>query len=111
MQNIVAMIGISTGAGGAHWYAWMFLGFGIVVCFPAEFLDEIGGWTGREVRLRHVVWLEVILIGLIVVLMFLLKRAYPEIRWFEPLVAIGFVAFFTRGIMWFINQLSDPDED
>jgi uncharacterized membrane protein len=111
MQNIVAMIGISLGAGGARWYDWMFLGFGLVICFPAEFLNEISEWTGREVRLRHVVWLEVILIGLIVVLTMLLKRAYPELPWFEPLIPIGFVVFFTRGIIWFINQLSDPDED
>ena len=87
----------------AHWYIWMFLGFGIVMFFPVEFLTEIGDRTGWSIGWRHVIWLEVILIGITVVAMMLLKRAYPELHWYEPLGGIG-LAGLMRGVMRFIYK-------
>jgi Mn2+/Fe2+ NRAMP family transporter len=108
MQNIIAMIGISSGERGAHWWDAMFLIFGIVMLFPVTFLTEIGERIGWQIGWRHIIWLEVIVIGLIVVAMLFLKRAYPELHWFEPIGGIFFAALI-RGIVWFSNRSVDDD--
>jgi len=106
--NMIAVAGLNLGANHVSWYGWIFLGFAFLIIFPDEALDNIGERTGWAFDWRHVVWLETILIGLIIVAMILLKQVYPELRWFLPLIAIGFVAFI-RGIVWFINRSVDDD--
>ena len=84
----------------------MFVGFAILVIFPDKALDDIGERTGRAFGRRHLVWFEIILIGLIIVAMIILKRFYPELRWFLPLIPIGFLALI-RGIIWISNRSVD----
>jgi hypothetical protein len=101
---MIAAIGINLGANRSSWYGWMFLGLAVLIIFPDEALDSIRltfDW-------RHLIWLEVVLISIIIVAMIILKRFYPELRWFLPLIAIGFVAVI-RGIILFINRSVDDD--
>jgi hypothetical protein len=101
---MIGAAGINLGSNHASWYAWMFLGFAVLIIFPDEALDNIG-WTFDW---RHLIWLEVVLITIIIVTMIILKRFYPELHWFLPLIAIGFVAVI-RGIIWFVNRSADDD--
>ena len=100
------MFGMGLGiSSGGSWYQLMFIGFGIIMVFPIRFLTEISEWTtGWEIGWRQVIWLELILIGLIVVAMMLLKQTYPELHWFEPIGGICLAALM-RGILWFVEQL------
>jgi hypothetical protein len=85
------------------WYGWMFLGLAIVIMFPEEALENVRlGFTWGKL-----IWLEVVFIGISVVAMIVLKRYYPNLRWFYPLIPLGFVAAI-RGIIWFIDR-SDND--
>jgi hypothetical protein len=90
---------------GSHmtpWYGWMFLGLAIVIIFPDEALENVRlGFTWR-----NLIWLEVIFIGIILVAMIALKRDYPDLRWFFPLIPLGFVTAI-RGIIWYINRSDD----
>jgi hypothetical protein len=97
---------LNLGANHVSWYGWMFLGFAFLIIFPDEALDGIGERTGWAFDRRDVIWFEVILIGLSIVAMILLKRFYPELRWFLPLIAIGFVTLI-RGVVFFINRSVD----
>jgi len=84
------------------WYGWMFLGFAVVIMFPDEALENVRlGFTSR-----NLIWLEVIFIGISLVAMIVLKRYYPNLRWFYPLIPLGFVAVI-RGIIWLINRSYD----
>jgi hypothetical protein len=103
MRNMIASV-FSLGANHASWYAWMFLGFAVLIIFPDEASDNIG-WTFDW---RHLIWLEAILISIVIVAMIILKRFYPDLQWYLPLIAIGFVALI-RGIVWFINRSVDND--
>jgi hypothetical protein len=85
------------------WYGWMFLGLAIVIMFPDEALENVR----LDFTWRKLIWLEVIFIGISLVAMIVLKRYYANLRWFYPLISLGFVAAI-RGIIWFINR-SDND--
>jgi hypothetical protein len=112
MQHHIAIIGMSLGfsGNGMPWYRCMFLGFGIVMFFPVQFLTEIGDRIGWEIGWRHVIWLEVVIIGLMVITTMVLMRFYPEMPWFESLGGIIFAALI-RGIVWLVKQVSSPDDD
>ena len=108
MQNII-VIGFSTGLkSGLHWWDWLFLIFGIMMFFPVTLLGEIGERTGWMIRWRHIFWLEVIVASLTVVSMILIKRAYPELHWFEPVGGFVFAGLF-RGAVWFLTRSSDDN--
>lgn len=84
------------------WYGWMFLGLALVIMFPDEALENVRlGFTWR-----NLIWLEVVFIGSSLVAIIVLKRYYPEMRWFFPLIPLGFAAAI-RGIIWFINRPDD----
>jgi hypothetical protein len=97
-----AETGINLGVNSASWYAWMFLGFAFLIIFPDEALDSIR----LSFDWRHLIWLEVILISIIIAAMIILKRFYPDVRWYLPLIAISFVALI-RAIIWFISRSAD----
>ena len=106
VQHMIALTGIrlNLGAHSESWYYWMFLGLAVLIIFPDEALDN----AGLTFDWRHLIWLEVILISMIIVAMVVLKRFYPDLRWYLPLIAIGFVALI-RGILWFINRSAGDD--
>ena len=87
----------------ASWYSWMFLGLAFVIIFPDEMLENIR----VSLTWRSLIWLEVVFIAVIVGAVIVLKRFYPDLRWFFPLFPIGFVALL-RGILW---RLSCSDGD
>ncbi|HVU08139.1 MAG TPA: hypothetical protein VHG89_06315 [Verrucomicrobiae bacterium] len=95
---------IYLGSKGATWYDWMFLGLAIVIIFPDEALDNVG----LILNWHNLIWLEVIFIGIVITAVIILKRFYPELHWFLPLIAIGLVAFI-RGIIWFISRSAGDD--
>lgn len=94
---------LTLGLGGRMpWYGWMFLGLAFVIIFPDEALENVRlGFTWR-----NLIWLEIIFIGIILVAMIVLKRYYPNLRWFYPLAPLGFVAAI-RCIIWFIDRSDD----
>lgn len=86
----------------APWYGWMFLGLACVIIFPDAAPENVRlGFTWR-----NPIWLEVIFIGILLVAVIILKRFYPDLRWFFPLIPLGFVAVI-RGIIWSINRSND----
>jgi hypothetical protein len=87
----------------ATWYAWMFLGLAFVVIFPDELLENIR----LTFTWRHLIWLEGICLGIIVVAVIVLKQFYPEFRWFFPLIPVGVLALI-RGIL---SRFRNSDED
>lgn len=96
---MIAFYHFNLGANGSTWYGWMFLGLACVIIFPDEMLDSLNltfDW-------RHLVWLEVIFIGIIIASTIILKRHYPALRWYLPLVAIGFAALI-RGIWSYFSR-------
>jgi hypothetical protein len=93
---------LNLGSRMTPWYGWMFLGFAFVIMFPGGALENVRlGFTWR-----NLIWLEVIFIGIILVAMIVLKRHYPNLRWFFPLIPLGFAAA-ARGIIWCINRPGD----
>jgi hypothetical protein len=100
------------GSDAEPWYGWMFVGLAIFIVCPAWSMGEISNLTGWKFSWRHIIWLEVIFIGIMVVTTILLKRAYPEMPWFQPLTGIALVAFI-RVVFWVMHQLfpSEFDDD
>jgi hypothetical protein len=92
------------GSDDQPWYGWMFVGLAIFIVCPVWSLNEISRLTGLKFSRQHIVWLEAIFIGIMIVATILLKRIYPEMGWYEPLSGITFVALI-RGIIWVMCQL------
>jgi hypothetical protein len=106
MQNTIVSLLQKEG----DWWSAIFLILGLVMFFPVGILTEISERAGRRVGWRYIILLEVVVVGLVVVTMILLKRFYPELSWFAPLVGIGLSALI-RGAMWCFGQLSSSDDD
>ena len=90
----------------------MFVGLAIFVVCPVWSLSEISSLTGWKFSWRHVIWLEVIFISIMVVATILLMRTYSEMDWCDPLSAIIFVALI-RAFIWVMHKLfaSELDDD
>ena len=74
------------------------------IVYPDKVLDWIGERTGRAFSWRHVVWLEVVAIGLMIIAMTLLMPVYPKLQWWYPLLFVGMLALI-RGIMWLVIEM------
>jgi hypothetical protein len=100
------------GSDDLPWYGWMFVGLAIFVVCPVWCLSQISGLTGWKFGGRHIIWLEAIFVGIIVLATAFLMRVYPEMRWYESFGAIVVVALI-RGGIWTMHQLfkSELDDD
>jgi hypothetical protein len=94
------------------WYDWMFIGLAIFVVCPVWCFNEISGLTGWKFGWQHIIWLEAIFIGIMVIATILLMRVHPDMGWYEPLTGIAFVALI-RGGIWVMHKLfkSELDDD
>jgi len=106
MQNTIVSLLEREG----DWWSAIFLILGLVIFFPVGILTEIGERAGWHVGWRHIILLEVVAIGSVVVAMMLLKRFYPELSWFAPLVGVSLAALI-RGVMWCFGQLAGSDDN
>jgi hypothetical protein len=87
-----------------YWYDIIFVGLAVVIVFPDKVLGWISDRTGREFGLWHIVWLEIIAVGLIVIAMTLLMPVCPRLNWWYPFLSIG--AFvLVRGIRWLVIEM------
>lgn len=55
---------------------------------------------------RNLIWLEGLFMGGVVLAMIVLKRYYPDLHWYFPLLPLGLVAALP-GLAWFINRGDD----
>ena len=75
----------------ADWYDFLLLGLAAVVVYPDKVAEWIAEWTGWSLGVRHLIYVEIVALGLIVLAMSLLMPAYPNLHWWQPLVWIGFL--------------------
>jgi hypothetical protein len=74
----------------------------ILIIFPDEALETIR----LEYNWRHLLWLELILIASTTVAVVILKRYYPNLRWFYPLMPLALAAI-GRLLLRMINRAAD----
>src|SRR4051812_43879095 len=86
------------------WYDILLIGLAAAIVYPDKCLDWIGERTGRAFGLRHVVFLQVVAFGLLIIAMILLMPVYPKLHWWHPLVFVGMLGLF-RVIARFITAL------
>lgn len=89
--------------GSWQWYDVIFLLLAFVIVWPDMVLDWISERTGKAYGFWHIVLVEVLAVGLIVVALALLMPVYPRLQWWFPLVPVGFLALF-RLILWIMLQ-------
>ena len=94
---------ISFGQARWHWYDIIVVGLAAVIAYPDKVLDWISDRTGREFGGRHIVWLEIIAVGFMVIAMMLLIPVYPKLDWWYPLLIIG-AGGLVRGIQWLVIE-------
>jgi hypothetical protein len=82
------------GRGRWHWYDFIIVGLAAVIVYPDKVLDWIGDRTGGVFGFRHVVYIEVVAIGLMFVVMTLLMPVYPKLEWWYPLLYVGLLGLF-----------------
>ena len=80
--------------GRLNWYDVPFIAVATVIVFPDRILDWIGEHTGRVFTLRHIIWLEVLAIGSMMILTTLLAPHYPKIQEWYPLAIVGIMVVF-----------------
>ncbi len=88
------MLYMSFGRGRWSVYDLLVLGLAAAIVFPDKALDWLGTQTGRTFGSRHVVYLEVAAIVLLVSVMVLLARLRPNREWWFPLLLVGLVGLF-----------------
>jgi hypothetical protein len=76
--------------GSIHWYDIIIAGLAGVIVYPDKVLDWVGERTGRVFGLRHVVYVEVIAIGLLLIVTTLWIPVYSDLPWWYPLAFVGF---------------------
>jgi hypothetical protein len=87
-----------------HWYDIIIVGLAAAIVYPDKVLDWVGERTGKAFGWRHIIWLEVIAIGLMIFAMTLLMPIYPRLEWWYPLLLVGAFALL-RGIMWVLLEM------
>jgi inner membrane protein involved in colicin E2 resistance len=84
-----------------HWYDFIIVGLAFAIVYPDKILNWISERTGKTYGWKHLIWLEVIAIGL-------LMPSYPNLEWWYPLMvtaALGLV----RAIMKFLMTIFGLD--
>jgi hypothetical protein len=66
----------------------MFFGLGLVIMFPDKALENVHLRLTR----RHLISLEVIFLGILLAAVIIVKRFYPQMQWFSPLIPLGLAA-------------------
>ncbi|MBN9690472.1 MAG: hypothetical protein J0M24_09540 [Verrucomicrobia bacterium] len=91
--------------GYLEWYEVLLLGLAAVVVYPDKVLEWIGEWTGWSLGFRHLIYLEMVALGLIVLAMSLLMPAYPQLAWWKPILMIGFLGVVRLIVSWVTSFL------
>jgi hypothetical protein len=85
------------GRGRINWYDLIFIGLAAMAVYPDKVLDWASGITGKKFGWRHLIALELIILGLLTLTMHLLMPHYPKLQWWYPLIFIGILTL-VRGI-------------
>ncbi|MBI5773287.1 MAG: hypothetical protein HZA89_06035 [Verrucomicrobia bacterium] len=96
--------------GRLSWYDLIIFGLSIMIVFPDKVLNWIGERTGKAFGWWHIVLLEIIAVGLLIIAMTLLMPIYPKLYWWYPLLCIG-VSGVIRMLMWFISEMFGFDDE
>lgn len=82
------------GGRGWHWYDLAFLCIAAAIVYPDEILDWIASRTGKHFTALHLLILETIAAGSLVLLDWRLVDIYPKLLWWEPLLFVGMLLVF-----------------
>jgi hypothetical protein len=97
------------GRGRWRWYNLIILGLSAAIVYPDKVLGWIEDRTGRAFGWRHIILLEVISVGLLILVMTLLISVYPRLDWWYPVLFVGLLAV-VRVMMWLALQFFGFDD-
>lgn len=97
------------GRGRWHWYDILLVGLAAMIVYPDKVLEWLGERTGRELGWLHLILIEFVAIGLMVIAMILLMPVYARLEWWYPIIFVGLLTVL-RTVMWSIKQMFDFDD-
>lgn len=95
--------------GTLHWYDLAFLLMAFLVVYPDTVLTWLSEKVGKPWGWWHLIAYEVVMLGGVALLTFLLMQSYPKLDWWKPLAVIGALAFF-RWLMWMVSRFFNFDD-
>jgi len=95
--------------GRIHWYDIVFTGLAAAIVYPDKILEWLSGQTGFAWGLLHLILVQAVAIGLMIVAMLLLMQMYPRLEWWHPLTHVGMLAGI-RTIMWCLSRMFGFDD-
>jgi len=79
--------------GFVKWYDLIFLLLSFLIVYPDVAMEKVSEIFGIIIHPVWVVLLELVAIGVLISVTFLLMANYPSLTWWHPLVVVGFLAF------------------
>jgi len=100
---------ISTHRGRVDWYDIIIFALAGAIVYPDKILEWLSDKTGKVFGWWHLIFLELVAIGSLIVVMLLLLPSYPKLDWWEPVLFVGLLAAIRIGV-WVAMQIFGLDD-
>ena len=92
-----------------QWYDLIIVALAAAIVYPDKILEWLSDATGKIFGWGHLVLLEVVTIGLMMLAMVLLMPTYPALVWWKPVMMVGVLAVIRIGV-WLVVQMFGFDD-
>ena len=106
---ILGLIGFRRGTRQIHLYDFVFLAVAGAIVFPDKVLEWVSDRTGKIFGWWHLIALDLLAVGTMIVATVILLPVYPKLNWWEPLIFVGVLAATRLGV-WLAVKLFGFDD-